>query len=50
MKLQEIVIKICNKTLFQNFKIVLRKNLHFEVRKRVHGKLTIFNQSNMKLL
>ena len=50
MELQEIVIKMCNKNLVQNFKIVLRINLHFEVSKRVYGKLTIFNQNNLKLL
>ena len=30
--------------------IILSRNIHYEVRQRVHKKLTIFNQNNMGLL
>ena len=50
IKLQEIVINTCNNIIFQTFKLMLRINKHFEVRKRVlEKKTTIFNQKNMKL-
>ena len=35
IKLQEIVINTCNNIIFQTFKLMLRINKHFEVRKRV---------------
>ena len=34
------MINICNKIIVQTFKIILRMDTHFEVRKSVHGKLT----------
>ena len=39
-KLKEIVIRICNKVVIRIFKIISRIDIHFEVRERVHGKLT----------
>ena len=36
--------------IVKTFKTISRIKINFEVRKRVHRKLTIFNQNNMKLL
>jgi hypothetical protein len=34
---------IGNKIIVQTFKVMLRINIHFKVRKRVHRKLKFFN-------
>jgi hypothetical protein len=44
------VINICDRIIVQSFKNILRIVVHFEIRKRVHTKLTIFSQNDMNLL
>ena len=43
-------MSICKEIIVQNFKIILKINVHFEVRKEVHRKLTIFNRNIMRTL
>jgi hypothetical protein len=47
---QEIVIIICIEIMVLKFDSILRINIHFEVRRRVHRKLVIFNLNNMSIL
>ena len=50
LNLKEIVINICNKIIVQIVDITSRIDVHLEVRKGIHRKLTNFNQNNVNLL
>ena len=50
IKLQEIVIKIRNRIIVQSFNTILRIDIHYEVRKKVHRKLLVFNQEYYEVM
>jgi hypothetical protein len=43
-------MKMWNKIIMHMFRIMVRIDIHFEVRKSVHKNLIIFDKYNMKLL